>query len=282
MKSRILFKLVAAIVLLGLAYVLIARGFSRMQRTETGPECPPDTLQADNPVIPLFAKVLQESYPDFVSGYEDGSIVFHDGTSMPCDDGREKDYLERLDDTDIEDMFLEIYPTEKSVVPDYLADSGRYRCEAFFKKMYGDSEAAVRKNLIRVDWFGQKLPFTTVNHAADSLLAVEKELKSLPPDYAKYFAQSSTFYWRKVRGAERLSAHSYGTTIDICVKYSDYWRWSNPGKGETDRIAYNNRIPAEIVEIFEKHGFISGTKWYHFDTMHFEFRPDLLLYARYQ
>jgi hypothetical protein len=43
------------------------------------------------------------------------------------------------------------------------------------------------------------------------------------------------------------------------------------GKG-----GYRNRMPMEIVEIFEKHGFIWGGKWGHFDTMHFEYRPELL------
>lgn len=76
-----------------------------------------------------------------------------------------------------------------------------------------------------------------------------------------------------------MSAHSYGMSIDIGVKFSDYWRWDNPGKNETDSISYWNRIPGEIVDVFEKHGFISGTKWYHYDTMHFEFRPDLLIHA---
>jgi hypothetical protein len=33
----------------------------------------------------------------------------------------------------------------------------------------------------------------------------------------------------------------------------------------------------EIVDIFERHGFIWGGKWYHFDTMHFEYRPELLV-----
>ena len=31
----------------------------------------------------------------------------------------------------------------------------------------------------------------------------------------------------------------------------------------------------EIVRIFEKHGFIWGGRWYHYDTMHFEYRPEL-------
>ena len=41
-------------------------------------------------------------------------------------------------------------------------------------------------------------------------------------------------------------------------------------------IPYRNKIPMEIVDIFEKHGFIWGGKWYHYDTMHFEYRPELL------
>jgi len=27
-------------------------------------------------------------------------------------------------------------------------------------------------------------------------------------------------------------------------------------------------MPQEIVDIFERHGFIWGGKWYHYDTMH--------------
>ena len=31
---------------------------------------------------------------------------------------------------------------------------------------------------------------------------------------------------------------------------------------------------------FETHGFIWGGKWYHYDTMHFEYRPELLMTAK--
>ena len=77
-----------------------------------------------------------------------------------------------------------------------------------------------------------------------------------------------------MRGAKRQSAHSYGMTIDIGVKYSDYWR--NQSTNENANIAYRNKYPHEIVEIFEKHGFIWGGRWYHYDTMHFEYRPEIL------
>jgi len=65
-------------------------------------------------------------------------------------------------------------------------------------------------------------------------------------------------------------------TLDINIKYSDYWQWACKCKNEDAQIDYQNRIPQIIIDIFEKHGFIWGGKWYHYDTMHFEYRPELL------
>ncbi len=31
------------------------------------------------------------------------------------------------------------------------------------------------------------------------------------------------------------------------------------------------------VLVFERQGFVWGGKWFFFDTMHFEYRPELLL-----
>jgi hypothetical protein len=33
--------------------------------------------------------------------------------------------------------------------------------------------------------------------------------------------------------------------------------------------------------VFEKHGFIWGGKWGHFDIMHYEYRPEIILKSRY-
>lgn len=100
--------------------------------------------------------------------------------------------------------------------------------------------------------------------------------KAQHPDLLEYLNPASTFYWRKVRGANRQSAHSYGIAIDINTSFSDYWLWDNEGICETDRIEYRNRIPLEIVQIFERHGFAWGGRWYHYDTMHFEYRPEIV------
>lgn len=227
--------------------------------------------------IPQGAQALISAYPDFIKSYNNGYIEFKDGTSMLYNDGKEKTFDEKLDNSDLEDMFYVPYalPNPK---PEYLADAGRSRNEALFKKMYGNSAAAVQKNLVNVPWFGQNVKFTSVNGAAEQLKKVAAELAKYP-ELRKYLKSSGSFYWRKVRGANRMSAHSYGIAFDIGVEHSDYWLWKNPKASETTKISYVNRIPAKIVEIFQKHGFIWGGSWYHFDTMHFEYRPEILRYA---
>jgi hypothetical protein len=71
--------------------------------------------------------------------------------------------------------------------------------------------------------------------------------------------------------------HSFGMTIDINVSYSDYWQWSCGCKSENRHLkSFRNRIPLDLVKVFQKYGFIWGGNWYHFDSMHFEYRPELL------
>lgn len=216
---------------------------------------------------------LLAAYPDKIKEIKDNHIYFTDGTSMIYDDGKKKDFVTMLDDSDPEDMFFLTYDTS-SKVPEYLHDVGRSRSEELFKKLYGSSQSAVKKQLVPVKWFGQNVMFSSSNGAAKQLEKVYNELAQ-HPELKKYLKSSGTFYWRNVRGANRLSAHSYGIAIDIGVDNSDYWRWKNKGADELKKITYHNRIPMEIVEIFEKYGFVWGGRWYHFDTMHFEYRPEL-------
>lgn len=225
--------------------------------------------------IPAGAAALIKAYPEQKLTYRDNKIWFPDGTGIVYDDGKKKDFAQQLDDSDIEDMFA--MPYEHNEKPNFQADGGRSRSEALYKKMYGSSKEAVAKHLVKVDWFGQKLSMTTVN-------GVDKVTKELAADIAKhpelkkYMENSSSWYWRKVRGANRQSAHSYGMTIDVNTKFSDYWQWAGGTNNEYAKVGYKNRIPRELVDIFERHGFIWGGYWYHYDTMHFEYRPELLIY----
>ncbi|MGM9868715.1 MAG: M15 family metallopeptidase [Sodaliphilus sp.] len=223
--------------------------------------------------IPAGAKALMKAYPDFVKGYRDNKLLMADGTTLVYDDGKEKTFEQRLNNADPEDMFTIPYDVN-NWAPGYLHDPGRIRCEALYKKMYGASAAAVQRTLVPVKWFGQTVRFTKVNGAADALRKVAAELAK-HPELKKYLKSSGSFYWRQVRFANRLSAHSFGMTIDIGVNYSDYWGFKTRNHSETTKgIKYCNRFPRTLVEIFEKHGFVWGGRWYHYDTMHFEYRPE--------
>ena len=225
--------------------------------------------------VPPFVQALLDAYPETLSGFDGDSIIFADGTKMLYDDGQKRSWQQMLEHCDIEDMAFWTYTD--TVLP--FCDPGRIRCEAFFKKMYGSSSAEVRKNSRTITWCpklcGQKLLVTTVNHVDRQLQKVSDEL-DMHPEWKIYIKSSGTFNWRIVAGTQRLSPHSFAFAIDIGVAKSNYWRWDNKGAGENEKIAYHNAMLKEIVKIFEKHGFIWGGYWYHYDTMHFEYRPELI------
>lgn len=247
----------------------------------------PDTTQNDTSrpaetvkdSIPLFVQCLMEAYPDQIIGYADNLIYWSDSTTMVYDDGKEKSAVEKMDDADIEDMSYWVYPDDVT----NFNDAGRIRNEAFFKKMYGKTQGEMNKNLTTIVWcpktVGQTLRISTVNGVDKQLKKVSDELDQ-HPEWKKYLSGPSTVNWRVVAGTNRLSPHSYGMTIDMGVAQSNYWKWDHPKASETDPIDYRNRFPLELVQIFEKYGFIWGGRWYHYDNMHFEYRPEVLLYKQ--
>ena len=226
---------------------------------------------------------LVRAYPDTIAGHDGTALVLKEGTRFPISDGRtDKTFKELLESPDIDDMFFVRYPaiaatSAEPKQPDINSDPGRVRFEPLFAAMYGDCKKnEVVKNLRTVKWLpkhgGGSVKATTVNGVADALDRVSRELDELPDDVVTYLVPAAgTYNCRKVAGSRAPSMHAYGAAIDIDTRYADYWRWF---PGETPR--WRNRIPVAIVRIFEKHGFIWGGAWYHYDTMHFEYRPELL------
>ena len=203
---------------------------------------------------------------------EENLVKFSDGTSLVYDDFKQKDE-ECSTGADIEDMNALDYAAF-SPLSTALSDAGRCRNYELLGKIYGSSESAVRANLVDVIWLKDflnlPLKFNSKNGAAAALQDVSNELNEMvksDPNLLEYLKDpGGTFKWRIIAGTNRLSAHSYGIAIDINVKKSHYWQWS---KG------YENLIPEKIVRVFEKHKFIWGGRWKHFDTMHFEYRPEM-------
>jgi hypothetical protein len=222
------------------------------------------------------------AYPGVIAGVDGSDIIWRDGGRTKIDDGRgTKPFDDLLATPDLQDIFEIPYPEGELSAPGVNADPGRARPQAFFEHMYGNCRTGdVEKNLVEVAWMPsrtrQKLKATRINGVAEKLAAISSELERLPRSYDVFlFPAAGTYACRAIAGSERASAHGYGIAIDLAVKRSDYWRWSKPG-GD-GRYAWRNAIPFEIVRIFEKHGFIWGGRWYHFDTMHFEYRPELFV-----
>jgi hypothetical protein len=240
-------------------------------------------LAQDAPTGNIAADIarLIKVYPQ-LKGVEGNTLVWNDGTRMPIDEGRgARDHEALLATADIKDMFFAPYPLGRlSEPPRRNADPGRARNVAFFNKMYGDCLAGgVTGNLIDVVWlpkkWGRTVKATRINGVADHLAKISTELDALPSRFDQFlFPSAGTYVCRPIAGTARVSAHGHGIAIDIATKPAHYWLWSGRKAGDT--IPYRNAIPIETVEVFERHGFIWGGKWYHYDTMHFEYRPELM------
>lgn len=229
---------------------------------------------------PISVQRLLKAYPSTITGYDGTSIILNDGSKMIYSAGGNKSHNELINSSDIGDIF--VYPYIKGEVKHISKnyDPGRIRNEELLKKMYGSTSVEVQKSLVTIIWcpklVNQKLRITNINGVAEQLKKISDELDK-HPELENYLYSAGTFNWRKVRGSDRLSSHSFGIAIDLNVKYSDYWQWNCRCTSEDADLGYKNRIPQLIVDIFEKYGFIWGGKWYHYDTMHFEYRPELLV-----
>jgi hypothetical protein len=197
--------------------------------------------------------------------------VLPNGIAIPWDDGQTKTFEQKLEHPDVEDVFSIPYRAgaiRPVTTPD--DDPGRIRLDQVFKATYGETADAV--DVIDFEFLGQKLKVH--RKVAPRFEAVHQRLKAAvakDPRLAPFLEGiGGTFNWRNIAGTDRPSAHSWGVSMDINTKRSHYWRWTR------GPMAWKNEIPQVIVDAFEANGFIWGGRWFHYDTMHFEYRPELL------
>lgn len=222
---------------------------------------------------------LVAAYPDHLAALEGDTLVWRDGTRMPVGAERPaRDFETMLRSATLADQLRQDYATGPMRGPPPRDHSpGRLRNTAFFEHMYGDCRrGGTAARLRTIAWMprtrAQALPVTMVNDVATRLERVVAALEALPDRFKAHLVPAAgSFACRAVADTGMPSVHAYGAAIDIAVRHADYWAWS----GARGDIPYRNRIPFEIVEPFEAEGFIWGGKWYHYDTMHFEYRPEL-------
>jgi hypothetical protein len=197
------------------------------------------------------------------------SLVLPDGSALPWDDGRRKSFAERLEAPDVKDAFALRYRAG-AIRPVRAVDEdpGRIRLDALLRATYPQG------GLTRVRLFGRML--TVHRKVAGAFARVAARLERARADDTRLgpFLDElgGTFAARSVAGTDRPSAHAYGIALDLNPARTHYWRWQKP----KTPITWQSTVPQSIVDAFESEGFIWGGRWYHYDTMHFEYRPELL------
>ena len=110
-------------------------------------------------------------------------------------------------------------------------------------------------------------------------MLVDRELRG----FIQSLNRIDGYNWRRIAETETLSVHSYGIALDLILPHSGrqevYWLWTqNKGLNFYDQ-PYGKRFtpPESFIKSFEKNGFIWGGKWLFYDTIHFEYRPEVLI-----
>jgi len=230
---------------------------------------------------------LMLAYPEYIEGVEKKSddkvyLIMKSGKKIIYDDMKQKNHEEKLANPDLQDMLDQEYPlqmTTEIMKKDF--DPGRARHYELFSEVYGSSKGGIEKNLTNLKFGYTNYQFNKNNNANTSLDAVFKELIPLAKTRGDIgsilYPASGTYNYRVISGTGRLSPHSYGIAIDLKSDKRDYWKWSSEKQGQQRLLDY----PKELVEAFERNNFVWGGKWNHFDILHFEYRPEIILKAKY-
>jgi len=187
-----------------------------------------------------------------------------------------------------EDQFNSIffnYPIGKlTQIPPYQEIPRR--SSDFLDLLFGEREMEIRRHCQLVSFLDHKAFVNRI--CLDALKKVEAEIQQsarIIPEVKNYIQNLHivySFQQKQVVGSTNTSYHSYGLAIDLVPKSYQgkqvYWKWSRVFDKKWHEIPLEKRWspPQEIIDAFEDNGFIWGGKWSHFDTIHFEYRPEII------
>ncbi|MBK5242726.1 M15 family metallopeptidase [Clostridium sp.] len=273
-----------------LALIVVISLFCNFQNPRTATASNVTFTYQDTDIYNLTVKrdllCLMIAYPEFITNIEENNgyvyLVLKSGNKLIYDDKAEKNFDQKLANPDLQDTLEQIYPlTPIKSIMDSNFDPGRARCYSLLSEMYGSTKQALESNLTGVKIGYKKYQFNKNSSAASSLQSVMNELIPLSEKNENvrrcFLPCSGTFNYRVISGTSRLSPHAYGIAIDLASDKRDYWKWASKSQGGERLASY----PSELVQVFEKNGFVWGGKWSHFDILHFEYRPEIILKARY-
>lgn len=229
--------------------------------------------------INLFC--LRKSYPEISDMVHEESgdwLIFSDGRRVLYAAKPWKENTPEEAEADVRSSMAQPYVLEP-IRPETPAGyaPGRVRSYALLNTVYGDTLEKVKKGLISTSMLAQS--FFLSGKATEAFKQVVPKLEKAVvanPGLLQWLHNSGSFLWRTIAGEKRLSPHSYGIAIDLSADHgATYWKWSKERPHPLQKS-----YPSEIVSAFEAAGFIWGGKWYEYDLMHFEYRPEIICKAR--
>lgn len=246
----------------------------------------PAGQREDAVLVRRSAEILRQAYPEFPFSLvnEEGCFILRHakGPAVMLHDGVQRSDEALQDNPSVVDSFTPVYPLgHEGRYPAQGQDPGRARNVSLLKALYGETRQEVEAQLVDVPFLGGTVRFSSRHGAAKALERVAQRLAAYmqenPKDAAWLKPVAGHYYWRTIAGTGRLSAHSFGIAVDLNSQKGLYWQWK-PGAPllESTRQSY----PQAVVDIFESEGFVWGGKWAHFDFMHFEYRPEILIFAQ--
>jgi hypothetical protein len=247
-----------------------------------------DDLKND-PRVRAFVLAYGQLIDSVTYGQDD--VIFALGTQpIHFQDGRMlgEDRLDRVEECD---PIFYSYSLEPLTEPPPLLDESPTYCTDVQESLWGQTDREIRSHGRSTTFLDHRM---FVNHLlVDALAAVEREILDAAASdgsMAAWIDQLDITYSlmdRGIAGSPTRSHHAWGMAIDLVPKsygrLNVYWRWSRVfNRDEWHRIPLDRRWspPLGVVEIFERHGFVWGGKWPHFDNIHLEYRPEILIYNR--
>jgi hypothetical protein len=236
-------------------------------------------------------RAFREAYAQFIDSVsvQSGDVVFFmRGRAIHFADGRLLDASRPDRRENCDPVFYRYSPdplTEPPVVPDEFP----LACRDVLETLWGNDETEIRRQTRGVRFLNRRMIVNQILLAP--LAAVERDLLQLAArsaPVAEWIASieiAYSFIVRDIAASDAPSYHGWGMAFDLVpTSYEGravYWRWSRA----LDREGWQS-IPMEgrwspphaAIEVFERHGFVWGGKWAYFDMIHFEYRPEIIIY----
>jgi len=262
------------------------------------------TLWAQNTNGELALRAFQKSFPDKISAVsfiDNDWTITAGGVTFFWAGGRLLPRAEKDKTDSYSPHFFYIIPANpmppESYPPQYIENlrsrgNNTARLErrdvnrTFMGILYGGLERnQIESLIVRVDFLGYRV--NVHRDIVEPLKRVDAEIRkwSGAKDFISSLGSIDGYSWRQIAGTQRMSYHSWGLAVDIQPKRlggkAIYWQWEMERNKDWMLVPLENRWnPPQVIEAFEKEGFIWGGKWQVYDNMHFEYRPELHEFTR--